>query len=461
MARVNGARLLVVDDHAEMARLLADQLADAGYEVERASRGQDALARARAELPDLVLTDLRMEEVDGFDVLEGIRELDPGVPVIVMTAFGAIETAVEAIKRGAYHYLTKPFQLREVLLFVERALADRRLRSENAVLRRAVEQQAGIAALVGTSAPMAALHELIRKLAPSPAPVLVTGESGTGKELVARALHASGPRSARPFVAVSCNSLDPDRLLSELFGHTRGAFPGAVAARRGLFVEADGGTLFLDEIGDMPAELQAKLLRVLEDGEVRAVGSDTVRRVDVRVVAATNQRLAADTGRFRSDRYFRLNVLRIAVPPLRDRREDVPALVERFFERSRARNPGARARRLTPKALRHLQAHAWPGNVRELENLIEQLVLLTPGEEVGLESLDPGIAGVGPSPLERAKEEFVPLRELEARYIAWAVDRCGGDEVRAAERLGLDELSLRRLRREREKDREKDRDETP
>jgi two-component system response regulator HydG len=258
-------------------------------------------------------------------------------------------------------------------------------------------------------------------------------------------------------VVVSCNSLAPDRLLSELFGHTRGALPGAEGARRGLFVEADGGTLFLDEIGDMPAELQAKLLRVLEDGEVRAVGSDTVRRVDVRVVAATNQRLPVDTGRFRQDLFFRLNVLRVAVPPLRERREDVPALVEHFLARSRARYPGARARRFTPEALRHLQAHAWPGNVRELENLVEQVVLLTPGEDVGLEALDPGIAGVGPSPLERAKEEIVPLRELEARYVAWAIDRCGGDEARAAERLGLDELSLRRLRR----DRERERDETP
>jgi two-component system response regulator HydG len=459
MVRADGARLLVVDDHAEMARLLADQLADAGYAVERAAGGRDALARARAELPDLVLTDLRMEEVDGFDVLDGIHELDPGVPVIVMTAFGAIETAVEAIKRGAYHYVTKPFQLKEVLLFVERALADRRLRSENAVLRRDVAERAGIAALVGTSPAMATLHALIRKLAASPAPVLITGESGTGKELVARALHASGPRAERPFVAVSCNSLAADRLLSELFGHTRGAFPGAEAARRGLFVEADGGTLFLDEVGDMPAELQAKLLRVLEDGEVRAVGSDTVRRVDVRVVAATNQRLPVDSGRFRQDLFFRLNVLRIVVPPLRERREDIPALVERSIERSRARNPGARARRVSPEALRHLQAHDWPGNVRELENLVEQLVLLTPGEEIGLEDLDPGMTGVGPSPLEGAKEEIVPLRELQARYLAWAIDRCGGDEARAAEQLGLDELALRRLRRELARERE--RDETP
>jgi two-component system response regulator HydG len=245
---------------------------------------------------------------------------------------------------------------------------------------------------------MAALHEVIRRVAPSPAPVLVTGESGTGKELVARALHETGPRRSRPFVAVSCGALPSDRLQSELFGHLRGAFPGAGAARRGLFVEADGGTLFLDEIGDMPAELQAKLLRVLENGEVRAVGSDAVRRVDVRVVAATNQRLDLDSLRFRSDLFFRLAVVRISVPPLRERLEDVPALVEHFVARSRARNPSSHARRVSLAVLARLAARSWPGNVRELENLVERLVLLAPGEEIGLDDLDPPFDGAGSAP---------------------------------------------------------------
>jgi len=447
-----GARILVVDDHVEMARLLADQLGEAGYLVDRATGGKEALRKVHSEVPDLVITDLRMADVDGFDVLEGVREVDPETPVIVMTAFGAIETAIEAIKRGAFHYLTKPFQLSEVLVFVERALADRKVRNANEVLRRAVEQS-GAGSLIGSSAAMHALREMIMKVAPSPAPVLITGESGTGKELVARSLHAGSGRRDQPFVAVNCTALPESLLESELFGHTRGAFSGATAPRRGLFSQADGGTLFLDEIGDMPAALQAKLLRVLQDGEVRAVGSDTVRRVDVRSVAATNQeiekRVAA--GRFRSDLFFRLNVVSVAVPPLRERRCDIPELVECFIRRARDRNPGAKARHMSAEAIERLAAHTWPGNVRELENLVERVVILATDEEIGVDALDryaPRLTA-GPSPLELAQEELVPLRELEAMYIAWVVARFGGNKTRAAEVLGIDVSTIHRRERER------------
>jgi two-component system, NtrC family, response regulator HydG len=451
MRIATGARILVVDDHVEMSRLLADQLGDAGYRVVRAGGGREALKRARAELPDLVITDLRMGDVDGLDVLAGVHELDPGVPVIVMTAFGAIDTAVEAIKRGAFHYLTKPFELREMLLFVERALSDRDVRSENAVLRRDVGQRVGITALVGASEAMVVLQDVIRRTAPSPAPVLITGESGSGKELVARALHDCSPRRHRPFVAVSCCALAADRLDSDLFGHTRGAFAGATATRRGLFAEANGGTLFLDEIGDMPAELQAKLLRVLDDGEVRAVGSDTVRCVDVRIVAATNQHLEehVEAGRLRSDLFFRLNVVRIAVPPLRERRGDVAELVERFLARARVRNPAAKARRFSSAALKRLEAYSWPGNVRELENIVERLVILSAGEEIAPATLDPILSGVGSSPLDAAREKILTLRELEAHYIEWVVARCGGNKTRAAELLGIDASTIYRRERER------------
>ena len=447
-----GARILVVDDHEEMSRLLADQLEDAGFVVDCAAGGKEALARVRAEVPDLVITDLRMEEVDGFDVLAGVHEVDPELPVVVMTAFGAIDTAVEAIKRGAYHYLTKPFQLGEVLVFVQRALEDRRVRSANEVLRRAVELS-GAGEMVGTSAPMRALQEMVARVAPSAAPVLITGESGTGKELVARALHAGGGRREQPFVAVNCTAIPESLLESELFGHTRGAFSGATAARRGLFAESDGGTLFLDEIGDMPPALQAKMLRVLQDGEVRAVGSDAVRRVDVRVVAATNQDLDARVraGRFRSDLYFRLNVVSIAVPPLRERREDVPALVETFLAQARRRNPASRARRMSGEVLERLEAYPWPGNVRELENLIERLVILCEAEEVGLEQLErfaPRLAS-GPFPLDVAIERVVKLRELEDLYIAWVLQRCGGNKTRAAEILGIDVSTIHRRERDR------------
>ncbi len=452
MGRQSGARILVADDHVEMAEMLAEKLGQAGYVVECAGGGREALQKVRAELPDLVITDLRMEAVDGFDVLEGVHEVDPDVPVIVMTAFGAIDTAIEAIKRGAYHYVTKPFQLGEVLIFVERALADRTVRTANEVLRRTVEEQGGTGGMVGDSAAMRDLADVISRASPSPAPVLVTGESGTGKELVARALHAKSPRADQSFVAVNCTAIPEALLESELFGHTRGAFSGATAQRRGLFVEADGGTLFLDEIGDMPAALQAKLLRVLQDGEVRAVGSDTVRRVDVRVVAATNQDLQkrVDAGQFRADLFFRLNVVSISVPSLRSRLEDVPALVECFVARARRRNPAARARRIAGAAVEVLASYPWPGNVRELENVIERLVILSPTEEIGVEDvrrLGPRLEP-GPSPLESAKESPMRLRELEDAYITWTIARCGGNKTRAAEILGIDVSTIHRRERD-------------
>jgi two-component system response regulator HydG len=453
MAKQSGARILVVDDHGEMARLVAEQLAEAGYLVDRAGGGKEALRKIHAELPDLVITDLRMEEVDGFDVLAGVHEADGDVPVIVMTAFGAIETAVEAIKKGAYHYLTKPFRLGEVLLYVERALADRKVRNVNAALRRDVELQAGVGTMVGRSAPIRTLREIILKVAPSPAPVLITGESGTGKELVARALHRAGPRRDEPFVAVNCTALPETLLESELFGHTRGAFSGATAPRRGLFVEADGGTLFLDEIGDMPPALQAKLLRVLQDGDVRPVGSDTLRRVDVRVIAATNQNLdrRVQAGQFRSDLFFRLDVVNIHVPPLRERREDVPDLVQWFLTRARRRNPAAKARRVSTAVVDRLASHSWPGNVRELENLVERLVILAPEEEIGpadVDALAPSVLA-GPSPLAVAQEKLQTIRELEDAYIAWVVARCGGNKTRAAEILGIDVSTIHRRERDR------------
>jgi two-component system response regulator HydG len=452
MIGLKGAHILVVDDHPEMARLVADQLQGAGFIVDLAAGGKEALQRLRVEVPDLVITDLRMEDVDGFDVLDGVHEVEPDLPVIVMTAFGAIENAVEAIKRGAYHYLTKPFQLSELLVFVQRALADRRVRSANEVLRRAAEL-AGGAEMVGASTPMKALREMIGRVAQSSAPVLITGESGTGKELVARGLHEASARREQSFVAVNCTAIPESLLESELFGHTRGAFSGATAARRGLFAESDGGTLFLDEIGDMPPTLQAKMLRVLQNGEVRAVGSDAVRRVDVRVIAATNQDLEkrVEAGQFRSDLFFRLNVVQLPVPPLRSRREDIPELATLFVERSRRRNPSSRARRLSSEVLDRFRAHHWPGNVRELENLVERLVILSQSEEVGVEDLDryaPRLAS-GPFPLDVAKEQVVKLRELEDMYISWMLARYGGNKTRAAEILGIDVSTIHRRERER------------
>ncbi|QRK04774.1 sigma-54-dependent Fis family transcriptional regulator [Archangium violaceum] len=446
----SSARILVVDDHVEMGEMLKEPLADAGYIVDVAGSGAEAIAQLRARLYDVVLCDLRMKEVDGLDVLAAALKMDPGLPVLLMTAFGAVESAVEAMKRGAYHYLTKPFRLDEVLLHVERALEGRRLRAEHQNLKRQAVDRGALGSLIGRSAPMRTLYELVERVAHSDAPVLVRGESGSGKELVARALHSEGLRRQGPFVAVNCTALPHALLESELFGHVKGAFTGATTARRGLFVEADGGTLFLDEIGDMPPELQAKLLRVLEDGEVRAVGADGARDVDVRIVAATHQDLEARVkeGRFRADLFYRLNVVSLRIPPLRERREDIPMLVEHFVAQARARNTRSPVTSLAPEVLAELVRMPWPGNVRELENLVERLVVLggQPSVDLSLLRLHASSGTQDAHPLAAAQEQVVPLRQLESDYIAWVVARCGGNKTRAAELLGIDVSTIHRRR---------------
>jgi two-component system, NtrC family, response regulator HydG len=444
-------RILVVDDHAEMARLLADQLADAGYVAETAASVEAALVCVKKRLFDVVVTDLRMEKLDGFDLLDAVRRLDPSLPILIMTAFGAIDSAIEAIKRGAFHYLTKPFRLEEVLLYVERAIADRRLRVENVALRRMASERAGLGGMIGRSEPMRAMYDLVERVAQSAAPVLIRGESGTGKELVARALHFLGPRRERPFVAVNCTTLPEALLESEVFGHVRGAYTGATAARRGLFVEADGGTLLLDEIGDMAPALQAKLLRALEDGEVRAVGSDVSRKVDVRVLCATHQDLEKKVkeGGFRADLFYRLNVVPVTIPPLRARADDVPPLAEHFLARARARNPRSPVERFSPDALAALARRPWPGNVRELEHVVERLVIVGTQPVLtgaALAELSPSPAD-DPPPVAEAKTQLPTLRRLEGDYIAWVIERCDGNKTRAAEILGIDVSTIHRRER--------------
>jgi two-component system response regulator HydG len=446
MTTPSKARILVVDDHPEMVQLLADQLGDAGYQVELAQSGRDALARLEKGLPDVVLTDLRMSQGDGFEVLEGVRAFDPTVPVLIMTAYGAIDSAITAIQRGAYHYLTKPFRVEEVLVYLERALADRRLRDQHRALSRLAIERTGFGAMVGHSEVMRRLYDVVERIAQASAPVLIRGESGTGKELVARALHFQGPRRERAFVAVNCTALPEALLESELFGHARGAFTGATAARRGLLVEADGGTLFLDEIGDMPPGLQAKLLRVLEDGEVRPVGADVTRKVDVRIIAASHQALEERAGTFRQDLFYRLNVVPLTVPPLRERAEDIPALVEHFLGKARERNPAAVARRLAPEVSAALARCPWPGNVRELENVVTRLVVVCAKEVIEMGDLEahvPQVLNPAP-PIDRAKQRLTSLRELENEYISWVIEQCSGNKTRAAEILGIDPSTIHR-----------------
>jgi two-component system response regulator HydG len=444
-------RVLVVDDHPNMVQLLSDKLTSVGYVVEMAQSGAAALAAAAARPPDLVLSDLRMEEVDGFDVLSGIHGIDPTIPVLIMTAFGGIDTAIEAIKRGAYHYLTKPFRLEEVLVFVERALGDRRLRDEHRALTRVAVERTSFASMIGSSEPMRALYDLIERVALADAPVLIRGESGTGKELVARALHFHGARKERAFVAVNCTALPEALLESELFGHVRGAFTGATATRRGLLVEADGGTLFLDEIGDMAPGLQAKLLRVLEDREVRAVGADVSHKVDVRIVAASHQPLEQHVQErvFRQDLFYRLNVVGVTLPPLRARTGDVPLLVERFLASARERNPSSKVVRFSDEVMEALARSPWPGNVRQLENVVTRLVIVSGKETVDLHDLEkhaPAVL-VEASPLAEAKQQLIPLRQLEREYIAWVMARCDGNKTRAAEILEIDPSTIWRRER--------------
>jgi two-component system response regulator HydG len=443
--------VLIADDHVEMARLLADKLREEGWRPRVVDSGRAAIESLGAAVPDLVITDLRMADVDGLDVLDAVRAIDTDIPVIIMTAFGAIETAIEAMKRGAWHYVAKPARLDELALHANRAFEHRTLRRVNRQLRG--EARNGLLSLVGKSPVMRELYALIERVALSSAPVLIRGESGSGKELVARALHDSGPRRERPFLAINCTALPESLLESELFGHTRGAFTGATSARAGLFVEATGGTLFLDEIGDMAPSLQAKLLRVVQQGEVRPVGSDESRAVDVRLVAATHQDLEQRVaeGEFRQDLFYRLNVVPVTVPALRDRLEDIPLLANRFLEAARARNPHSPVTRLAPELVTALTRYVWPGNVRELENLIERFVVVGTTAEIGLSELTalaPSVHG-NQERFSLPRDRLATLREVEEEYIAWAIEKCGGNKTKAAEVLGIDPSTLHRRTRPR------------
>jgi len=443
--------VLIADDHIEMARLLADKLQEEGWRPRVVDSGRAAIDSLESSVPDLVITDLRMAEVDGLDVLDAVRAIDVDVPVIIMTAFGAVETAIEAMKRGAWHYVVKPARLDELSLHANRAFEHRNLRRVNRQLRD--ESRSGMLSLVGKSSVMRDLYALIERVALSSAPVLIRGESGSGKELVARALHESGPRRDRPFLAINCTALPESLLESELFGHTRGAFTGATSARAGLFVEATGGTLFLDEIGDMAPALQGKLLRVVQHGEIRPVGSDESRAVDVRLVAATHQDLEqrVSEGLFRQDLFYRLDVVPLKVPALRERLEDIPPLVEHFLAAARTRNPHSPVQRLSSEVVTALTRYLWPGNVRELENLIERLVVVGTTPAIGLSELSaiaPSIHG-NQERFSLPRDRLATLREVEEEYIAWALERCGGNKTRAAEVLGIDPSTLHRRARPR------------
>jgi DNA-binding NtrC family response regulator len=441
------ARIWVIDDDASSRELLARVLGTRGRSVVTLADGREALEKLAAEgPPDVVVSDIRMAEVGGLEVTEAFRKDAPDTPVILVTAFGNVDGAVEAIRRGAFDYVSKPYDVDAVALTVSRALDQRNLAAENKALRRQLRDKYRLENAVGRSEAMLQVFKTAARVAASDATVLILGESGTGKELVARAIHAASPRSAGPFVPVDCGAIAEGVLESELFGHVRGAFTGAQAARRGLFEEAGGGTLFLDETGDVGPGLQARLLRALQEGTIRRVGANEAIPVDVRVVAATNKDLeaAVRAGRFREDLFYRLNVVTLRIPPLRERREDVPLLAEHFAAKH-GRGEGAT---VSPAARELLQAYDWPGNVRELENVIARALALNPSGVVVPVDLPDRLRNAVPEPargLPLPSGLRPTLDELSRRYVALVLSECGGNKTRAAEQLGIDRKTLYRI----------------
>ena len=437
------SRVLVVDDKLAMAEMLADGLTDHGFSATACGSAETALAAMARGGVDVVVTDLRMPEIDGFTLLDRIREKSPDTQVIVMTAYGAIDSAVESIRRGAYHYLTKPFKLDELVLFVERAVAERALRREAAALRRQLDEQFLLAGVVAHSAAMQRVIDVVRRVAAADVPVLLTGETGTGKGVIARALHGEGKRAKRPFVAINCAALPEHLLESELFGHVKGAFTGATSDHPGLFASANHGTVLLDEIGELPIGLQPKLLRVLESGTLRPVGATRERVVDVRILAATHRdlRAAVTQGTFREDLLYRLDVVAIELPPLRMRRDDIAPLIARFLREAIQRHPTSHVTGFSRGAMQRMLEYAWPGNVRELEHTVERGVLLAGGTEVADSDLGLPLPQLGTtSPFTH----IVPMIEIQRRYARWALDQLGGHKTRTAERLDVDVKTLNR-----------------
>lgn len=445
-------RALVVDDQMALAETLAESLCERGYDARPVDSGPEAARLVQEDEFDVLVTDLRMPDVDGIALLELSKRLVPGRPVIIMTAYSAVDSAIESIRRGAYHYLTKPFKVDELALFMGRALEEARLRRETVSLRRALKEQSSVSAFVAESQAMREVSDLVQRVADTSAPVLIVGETGTGKGLMARALHSRSSRASSPFVTVNCTTLPEPLLESELFGHVNGAFTGATAHRAGLFEEAHGGTVFLDEIGDLPASLQAKLLDVLERGVVRAVGANKERPLDIRIIAATHRNLRERVaeGQFREDLLYRLDVVTIHLPPLRHRRDDIPALVKHFLRESLAKHPGSRVASVSPEALVLLIEYGWPGNVRELEHLIRRMVLLGKNAEIDVDELPPSLVKNRDGGIDFG-QTVLPLREMQRKYVAWAYERLGSRKLLAAERLGIDDKTLARwLSRERE-----------
>jgi DNA-binding NtrC family response regulator len=440
--------VLVVDDEAAILDTLRILLRNEGFEPHMAHGGKKALEQLEILRPDIVLTDIRMPGVSGVEVLAAAREVDPDMPVILMTAQATLQSAMQAVNAGAFYYIQKPFGNDELVAILRRAAEHRRLRVENKSLKQEIRrrERTGQDRPVGTSRPWLDVLRLAETVAPTESTVLIQGESGTGKEVIARYLHELSSRVDGPFVSINCGALPENLLESELFGHVRGSFTGAVKDKTGMFTTAEHGTFFLDEIGETTPATQVKLLRVLQHREVIPVGATEAIPVETRLIAATNRDLEDDikTGRFRSDLYYRLNVIAIHLPPLRQRRDDISVLAEHFLQREAATRGGP-PKRFQPEALEALQEYQWPGNVRELENALERAVILTPGERIGVDVLPERVTQRKVEPLVSSRTPTNPtLEAVERAYITWVLNSVGGNKSRAAEMLGIDPSTLYR-----------------
>jgi len=436
-------RVLIVDDEADSRDALAELTQRWGYDVQIASDGTEALRRAIEWHPDVILTDLVMPNMDGLWLLRALRAELPDCPVVLLTGRGTIQTAVQAIREGAFDFIEKPLEVPRLRIVLERALEKKETMREVQLLRRRLAALAPGTDMIGSGPAMQKIFELSNKVAPSNASVVITGESGTGKEVVARAIHNLSPRKDKPFLALNCSAIPATLIESELFGYERGAFTGAEQRRLGNVELAQNGTLFLDEIGEMPHELQAKFLRVLEDHKIRRLGGRSEVEVDVRVICATNRDLKEEIrrGRFREDLYFRLHVFTIALPTLKERREDIPLLTHHFIEKFNAET-GKRVQGLSPDAMAVLQGYAWPGNIRELRNTVERAMILVDGEIIGEEHLPPDMQASRPEAAMLRVPLGIPIDKVEKEYILASLQRNGGNKARTAELLGISEKTL-------------------
>ncbi len=443
---VYNKKILIVDDDASHRQMLNAVLSDEGYDITQSGSGEDSVTAVEKQFYDLVLMDIRMRRMSGIEALKKIKEISPGIPIVIMTAYASVGTAVEALKSGAYDYLTKPLDIDELKLLVEKALHHHQLKEENKYMKERLDDRFDFSRIIGKSRAMQDLFETMAMIAPSDATVLITGESGTGKELIANAIHQNSTRRDKPFITVNCAALPENLLESELFGHVKGAFTGAESPRKGRFHLADTGSVFLDEIGEMPLITQVKILRVLQEHEFEPLGSSDTVKVNTRVIAATNKDLEEEVrkGNFRKDLYYRLNVVNLNVVPLRERRDDIPLLVDYFLEKYSGKNMRL-IKALSPQAMDLIMRHQWPGNVRELKNVIERAVILSRGDIITPEQFPDSLKAIGEDengPRDVDISPGMPLKEVEKQMIIKTLEENDGNRTHTAGLLGISRRTL-------------------